>query len=135
MNVACSLAWRLLLAVALVANPLVGMAGGPPAKAPTSAPVATDMPPCHDMDMADATPPSLLAADDSDQKAPCHDHGCPDSNCASACKMGACVGHCVFLVGAVALADWHGSAAQLATRLVQDARPPLLAPLIRPPIA
>jgi hypothetical protein len=111
----------LLLTIALVANPLVGMASVVHA----SSPVASESPPCHEMGMAagKVSPP------------PCHEHGCPESDCGSACAMGACVGHCVFLVDAVALPIRHGSDARLPFQAARDAMPPLLALPIRPPIA
>jgi hypothetical protein len=114
MNTACSLAWRFLLVIAIVANPLLGLGGSVHAQAPG----LSEAPPCHEM-----------------QNPPCHDNGCPDSMCGAACEMGACVGHCVYLLAAIALPVWRGSDAQLAPRLARDARPPLLARLIRPPIA
>lgn len=130
MKFACSLAWRLLLLVALVANPLIGMSGDAHAKAT----VATEAAPCAEMEMVGDSMPGLSAAGEVGQQPPCHDHGCPDSICGSACEMGSCVGHCVYLLNPVALPVWRGSDANLAPRLTRHARQPLLAPLIRPPI-
>jgi hypothetical protein len=134
MDFALSLAWRLLLAVALVANPLIGIGGNANAKAPALATSAA----CPEMAMATAAEPAkpaAQAAQAAQAHGHCHERGCPDSLCGSACDMGACVGHCAFILGGTALPVWRGADVQFAATLVRDAQPPLLAPLIRPPIA
>jgi hypothetical protein len=132
MNFACSLAWRLLLAVALIANPLIGMGGSAQAKSKAAA--ATQTQPCSQMRMGgdqSVKPHGSVAT----HKAACHDQRCPNSSCGSSCDMGTCVGHCVYLAGTAALPVWRDADAQLPLTVVQAAPPPMLAPLIRPPIA
>jgi hypothetical protein len=137
MSFAFSLAWRLLLAVALVASPILGLASeGGCAHAPTQAvpavvaPVAAmpdAMPDCAHMgDMADMAAKAPHGQPAAPHGAPAHD-GCTSN----ACCLGGAVGMAGFAlaVNASPAGERHATAGDS----LQPAPP--RGSLLRPPIA
>jgi hypothetical protein len=140
MSFALSLAWRLLLAVALVASPILGLASeGGCAHAPAQVdPAPADiahamampdaMPGCEHMaDMAAKAPHGKPQAPHAPQGVPAHDGGCTSN----ACCLGGAVGMAgiVLVVDASPASERHAAAGDS----LQPA-PPRGSPL-RPPIA